>query len=40
LNDIPILAIAYDNTKTDDMPVRWDMPEVLILSTIIGILVS
>lgn len=38
LNDIPILAIAYDNTKTDDKPVRWDMAEVLILSTVLGVL--
>ena len=37
LNDIPILAIAYDNTKVDDRPVRWNMVEVLAISTVLGI---
>jgi len=38
LNDIPILSIAYDNTKVDDKPVRWNMKEVLTVSTVLGIL--
>ncbi len=37
LNDIPILTIAYDNTKVRKMPVRWDMKEMLILSSWLGI---
>ncbi len=37
LNDIPILAIAYDNTKVREQPVRWDMKEMLVLSTWLGI---
>jgi len=37
LNDIPILAIAYDNTKIEKKPVRWDMHEMLVLSTWLGI---
>ena len=37
LNDIPILAIAYDNTKVRKMPVRWDMKEMLVLSSWLGI---
>ncbi len=37
LNDIPILAIAYDNTKVRQMPVRWDMHEMLVLSSWLGI---
>ena len=37
LNDIPILTIAYDNTKVREMPVRWDMREILILSSWLGI---
>ena len=37
LNDIPILAIAYDNTKVRPAPVRWDMKEMLILSTWLGL---
>lgn len=37
LNDIPILAIAYDNTKVREKPVRWDMREVLVLSSWLGL---
>jgi len=37
LNDIPILAIAYDNTKVRKQPVRWDMREMLILSSWLGV---
>ncbi len=37
LNDIPILAIAYDNTKVDTKPVRWNMPEMLTVSSVLGI---
>ena len=36
LNDIPILAIAYDNTKVDVKPVRWNMPEMLTVSSVLG----
>ena len=36
LNDIPILAISSDNTKVKDKPVRWDMKEILILSSWLG----
>jgi H+-transporting ATPase len=37
LNDIPILAIAYDNTKVHKIPVRWQMHELLTLSSVLGI---
>ena len=37
LNDIPILAIAYDNTKVSEKPVRWKMNTLLTMSTILGI---
>jgi len=37
LNDIPILAIAYDNTKIHSRPVKWNMQELLIISTSLGI---
>ncbi len=37
LNDIPILAIAYDNTKIEEKPVRWDMKDMLVLSSWLGI---
>jgi len=37
LNDIPIMTIAYDNTKVEKKPVRWDMRGVFILSTWLGV---
>ncbi len=37
LNDIPIMTIAYDNTKIREKPVRWDMKEVFILASWLGI---
>jgi len=37
LNDLPILMIATDNTKVREKPVRWDMREILILSTWLGL---
>ena len=37
LNDIPIMTIAYDNTKVEAKPVRWDMKSVFVLSTWLGI---
>ncbi len=37
LNDIPILAIASDNTKVDKNPVRWNMKEILTISSVLGI---
>ncbi len=37
LNDIPIMTIAYDNTKVDKKPVRWNMREMLTISTVLGI---
>ena len=36
LNDIPILAIAYDNTRVDPLPVRWNMQTLLFLKLIIA----
>jgi H+-transporting ATPase len=37
LNDLPILTIAYDRTRLDPRPVRWDMRRVLTVSTILGL---
>ena len=37
LNDLPILAIAYDNTKVNSKPVRWNMAEMLTVSTVLGV---
>ncbi len=36
LNDIPIMAIAYDNAKVEPQPVRWNMREVLTIATVLG----
>jgi H+-transporting ATPase len=38
LNDVPIMAIAYDNVKVSLHPVRWDMRRVLTISTVLGVL--
>ena len=37
LNDIPILAIAYDNASIARGPVRWDMKEVLTVASVLGL---
>ncbi len=37
-NDLPILAIAYDNTSIEKRPVRWNLKEVLIVATSLGII--
>lgn len=36
LNDIPIMAIAYDNAVTSKTPARWEMRKVITLSTVLG----
>ncbi|MDO6461483.1 plasma-membrane proton-efflux P-type ATPase [Granulosicoccaceae sp. 1_MG-2023] len=36
LNDIPILTIAYDNTRVQRSPVRWDMRELMTLAGLLG----
>ncbi|OQY12104.1 MAG: plasma-membrane proton-efflux P-type ATPase [Desulfobacteraceae bacterium 4572_19] len=38
LDDIPIMTIAYDNTRIDPKPVRWQMDRVLSISCILGLL--
>jgi H+-transporting ATPase len=37
LNDIPILTIAYDRTRVQTQPVRWNMAELLTVSTMLGV---
>jgi H+-transporting ATPase len=37
LNDVPIMTIAVDNTWLDPEPVRWQMPRVLTVSTVLGV---
>ncbi|MBC2593683.1 plasma-membrane proton-efflux P-type ATPase [Ruficoccus amylovorans] len=36
LDDIPIMTIAYDNTRIDPKPVRWNMPRVIAVSSALG----
>ena len=36
-NDVPIMAIAFDNTRVDPNPVKWNMRQVLTLSTALGV---
>jgi len=38
LDDIPIMTIAYDNTRIDPEPVRWQMNKVLSVSSVLGLL--
>jgi H+-transporting ATPase len=37
LNDIPIMAIAYDNAPVDEKPVSWKMREMLTVATVLGL---
>ena len=37
LNDIPVMAIAYDNAPVVKKPIRWDIKELLFVATILGI---
>ncbi|MCL6438680.1 MAG: plasma-membrane proton-efflux P-type ATPase [Rubrobacteraceae bacterium] len=36
LDDVPIMAIAFDNTRLDPRPVRWRMARMLVLSSVLG----
>ncbi|MEM7464901.1 MAG: HAD-IC family P-type ATPase, partial [Pseudomonadota bacterium] len=38
LDDVPIMAIAYDNTVLPKAPVRWNMRRILLTSSILGVL--
>ncbi len=37
LNDVPIMAIAYDHTELEQQPVRWNMRQVITVATAMGI---
>jgi len=37
LNDFPIMMIAYDNAALPPRPVRWDMPRVLTVASVLGV---
>ncbi len=36
LNDIPILAIAYDRTRVHKQPVRWNLRELTVVASVLG----
>lgn len=36
LDDIPIMAIAYDNTNVDEEPIRWKISKLISISAVIG----
>ena len=36
-NDVPIMAIAYDNVKYSSKPEKWNMRTVITVSTLLGI---
>jgi len=37
LDDIPIMTIAYDNTPVSERPIRWNMPKVLGIASVLGL---
>jgi H+-transporting ATPase len=37
LDDVPIIAIAYDNTRVSERPIRWEMPRLLGVSATLGV---
>jgi H+-transporting ATPase len=38
LDDLPIMTIAFDNATVSPKPVRWNMPRVLTISSVLGVL--
>ena len=38
LNDMPIITIAYDNVRLSPRPERWDMGDLLSMSTFLGVI--
>jgi len=37
INDGSMVTIAYDNTQTPPKPLSWNMPKLLIMSSVIGL---
>lgn len=37
LNDLPVMAIAYDNAPVSHKPIRWHMRETIIVATVLGL---
>jgi H+-transporting ATPase len=40
LDDIPIMTIAYDNVRTAEAPVRWNMHRILVFSGVMGLMAT
>ena len=38
LDDIPVILIAYDNALVNPRPIRWQMPQVLMISSVLALL--
>jgi H+-transporting ATPase len=38
LNDLPIMTIAYDNTRLEPNPVRWVMRRILSVALVLGLI--
>jgi H+-transporting ATPase len=38
LNDIPIMTISYDNVRFENKPQTWDMKNLLIIATFLGVI--
>lgn len=38
LNDLPIMTISFDNVRYSNSPERWNMPVVLGVATVLGLL--
>ncbi len=36
LNDIPVMAIAYDNAPVSPKPIRWHLKDTIIIAIILG----
>ncbi|MCI4680249.1 cation transporting ATPase C-terminal domain-containing protein [Rhodoblastus acidophilus] len=36
LDDVPIMAIAYDKVRVSERPIRWQMPKLLGVSATLG----
>jgi len=37
LNDVPIMTIAYDRTRLEPSPVRWNMNRIISVSAVMGV---
>jgi H+-transporting ATPase len=37
LDDVPIMTVAYDNTPVSEKPIRWQMPRLLSVATVLGL---